>query len=180
MAVEKRDMVVDVKSADETYSENHKIWILGDSHVRNLHNSLWQTSVTCIGGGRLQHVQMNLRCYRSLRQYEVLCLLIGGNNLSRHKNGYRMYEDVERLVRWIAFRFSNLQIVTGSFIPRGEKGFMGASMFVNRKIEQASSRHHHFYHKMFLRRGSKRSWEIQEDYFCRDRMHLKSESYGKI
>ena len=75
-------MLVDVKEADETYSEKHKIWILGDSHVRNLHNTLWHTSVTCISGGRLEHAHMNLRCYKSLKQYGILCLLIGGNDLS--------------------------------------------------------------------------------------------------
>ena len=151
MAVEKCDLKVDIKSGDETYSEQHNVWILGDSHVRNLHNCMRQKSVTCIVGGRLIHAEMNLKCYRSLKQYDVLCILIGGNDLSRHRNGYKMYEDIEKLVKWIASRYSNLQIVTGTFIPRGEIGFVGASMFMDRKIEQVSSRHHHFYHKMFLR-----------------------------
>ena len=53
-------------------------------------------------------------------------------------------------------------------------------MFMDRKIEQVSAKHHHFYHKMFLKRGHNRSWEIQEDYFCKDKTHLKSEGYDRI
>ena len=70
--------------------------------------------------------------------------------------------------------------MTGTLIPCKDVGFVDASMFVDRQIQQVSSKHHHFYHKMFVERGFKRSWQIQRSYFRSDGMHLTGEGYSKI
>ena len=106
--------------------------------------------------------------------------MIGGNDLSRHVNGYFMYSSIENLVKWVVRRFPQLQVVTGTLIPRKDAGFVDASLFVDRQIQQVSANHHHFYHKMFIERGFRRSWQIQQGYFCRDGTHLMGEGYDKI
>ena len=160
-AGKKRGLTVGMKSGEETYELGHEVWLLGDSHLKNMHHKLKGVSVTSISGGRLEHARLNLACYRSLIQYETLFLLIGGNDLSHHVNGHQMYSSLESLVKWVVNRFPGLNVVTGTLVPRGQVGYVDASLFVDRQIQQASHNHHHFYHKLFIERGFKRSWQIQ-------------------
>ena len=134
--------------------------VIGDSHLRNTHYKLKGVSVTSISGGRIEHARLNLGGYRSLLQFDVLFILIGGNDLSHSMGGEQLYHRLENLVKWVISRFSRISVVTGSLVPRGQPGFVEASLFVDRQIQQVSPHHHHFQHKLFIERGYQRAWHI--------------------
>ena len=173
----KRDLMVGDKKGEESYKRSDKVWLIGDSHLKNIHFTMEGVSIMSISGGRLEHVRWNLLEYQSLEQFDTIFILAGGNDLSRSMNAVEVCRNLEKLVGWIGTRFPHLVIATRTILPRDQNNFVEASLFIDRRIVQVLPHHHHFMHKLFINRGHHRVWGIRKVFFREDGMHMLPRGY---